>query len=185
MIYRRLSGALILCLLLHALPVSARPARRPARDHLTPEEVELVREAQMLDKRIEVFVKAIDRRFLVLTDPAAATSKQVQKDAEKWGQLPKGTRRDILWDIAKILEEAINNIDDVAARDDKNPLLPKAIRKLAEAAGRFQSQLTPMRARIENGDERDQLEQALENIQSILEAANRLPPPSKKTKGKS
>lgn len=189
MIYnRRLSGALILCLLLHACPALAWAAPLPARDHLTPEEVELVREAQALDKRIEVFIKAVDRRFLVLTGSAAAPSKQVQKEAEKWGPLPKGTRRDLLWDIAKILAEAINNIDDVAARDDKNPLLPKALRALARAAQRFQSQLTPMRANIENGEERDQIEQALENIQSIMDAANRLPAPTtpdKKKKGKS
>jgi acyl-CoA reductase-like NAD-dependent aldehyde dehydrogenase len=187
MIYRRLSVALVLFIFLQALPPSAAALPRPARDHLTPEEVELVREAQMLDKRIEIFIKAVDRRFMVLTDASAAASKQVQKDAEKWGPLPKGTRRDLIWDIAKILEEAINNIDDVAARDDRNPLLPKALRRLSEAAQRFQSQLTPMRAQIGNGEERNQLEQALENIQAIIEAANRLPPPTtdKKSKAKS
>ncbi|HET7113339.1 MAG TPA: hypothetical protein VFI57_06830, partial [Pyrinomonadaceae bacterium] len=36
------------------------------RDHLTPQEVDLVKEAQILDKRIEVFIKAAERRVMVI-----------------------------------------------------------------------------------------------------------------------
>ncbi len=38
------------------------------RDYLTEEEIELVREAQEIDLRVDVLVKAIDRRFLVLNN---------------------------------------------------------------------------------------------------------------------
>ena len=159
------------------------------RDHLTPMEVEQVRAAQILDKRIEVFIKVCERRLLLLTDPQAAMNKQVQKDVEKWGELPKGTRAELFTDLARILDEAITNIDDVAARDMNNRLLGKALRKLSAASTRFISQLTPMRATAKDETEREALEAALENAEAIIVAANKLPPEVKekekdKDKGK-
>jgi hypothetical protein len=151
-----------------------------ARDYLTPQEEERVKEAQILDKRIEVFIKAAERRLLVLTDRSAATSKQVQKDLEKWGELPKGTRVELIMDIANIFDAAVTNIDDVALRDENNRLLPKALRKLAEAATRFQAQLTPMHSQTQDVMERNAIEKVMENVQEILAAANKLPPPEKK-----
>jgi transcriptional regulator of heat shock response len=151
------------------LPLTARISA--ARDYLTPQEEERVKEAQVLDKRIEVFVKAAERRLLVLTDPS---SKQVQKDLEKWGELPKGTRVELIMDIANILDAAIVNIDDVAARDEKNPLLSKALRKLADAATRFQTQFTAMRDQFREAEERRAVEQVMENVQEILGAASKL-----------
>lgn len=155
------------------------------RDHLTALEADQVRAAQILDKRVEVFIKVAERRLLALSDPNAAANKQVQKDAEKWGELPKGTRAELFNDLAKILDEAITNIDDVAARDSNNRLLPKALRRLAAASTRFIGQLTPMRAQAKDETEREALEHALENAQSVIEAASRLPPDVKeKEKGK-
>lgn len=179
--------ALYACLIAGISLISANDVTcaATARDHLTPLEVEQVRLAQILDKRIEVFIKVAERRLLLLTDPNAASNKQVQKDVEKWGELPKGTRAELFTDISKILDEAITNIDDVAARDANNRLLPKALRKLAAASTRFIAQLTPMREQAKGETEREALEGALENAQSIIEAANRLPPEVKeKNKGK-
>ncbi|HEX8097345.1 MAG TPA: hypothetical protein VF507_04890 [Pyrinomonadaceae bacterium] len=161
----------------------ARPLS--ARDHLTPQEADLVREAQSLDKRTAVFIRAAERRLLVLTDPSAAASKQVQKEAEKWGELPKGTRAELLGDIAKILEEASTNIDDVNEHDPKSPLLPKSLRLLAAASARFLAQLTPVREQSKPGPEREALEQAVDMAKAIVEAANRLPPDAPKGKKKS
>jgi hypothetical protein len=152
------------------------------RDHLTEQEADLVRDAQQLDKRTAVFIKAIQRRLLVLTDPNAAASKEVQKDMEKWGELPKGTRAELLEDIAKILDEATTNIDDLSIRDVSNPLIPKSLRLLGEASQRFMAQFTQMRDRTENQDERASLETAVENAQAIIEAAAKLPPPTTKEK---
>src|SRR6266851_3374906 len=93
-----------------------------ARDHLTEQEVELVKDSQILDKRIEVFIKAADRRMLVLGGTGATTdatnAKQSKKDAELWGPLPTGTRAELIGDIARIFDEAITNIDDVSSRDE-------------------------------------------------------------------
>src|SRR3981081_4447390 len=117
-----------------------------SRDHLTPQEVDLVKEAQILDKRIDVFVKAGDRRLLVLSGGAAASEKQLKKDSERWGDLPSGSRAELVGDIAHIFDEAITNIDDVSSRDERNPLIPKALRKLAAAVTRIVDQLATLRA---------------------------------------
>lgn len=153
----------------------------PKREHLTEQEVELVKEAQQLDKRTDVFIRAAERRLQAVNGTAPTTdSKKAQKEMDKWGPLPKGTRAELLYDFAKILDEAINNIDDVAARDAKNPLVPKSLRKLASAVNGFQPQINSLRAQSRNGEELASLEDALENMHQILEAANRLPPPEEK-----
>jgi hypothetical protein len=155
-----------------------------ARDHLTEQEVELVRNAQILDKRIEVFIKAADRRMLVLNGVEATSEKQLKKDAELWGALPTGTRAEIIGDIARIFDEAITNIDDVSSRDEKNPLIPIALRNLAAAVTRIVGQLKPLEEQAKGASEVSSFDQLIENAESIIQAANKLPPPVEK-KGKS
>ena len=77
--------------LLLAFPVAISANVLQSRDHLTPQEIDLVKEAQELDKRTEVFVKAADRRLLVLTGATAGSEKQLEKHSEKWGELPTGS----------------------------------------------------------------------------------------------
>lgn len=154
-----------------------------AREHLTPQEIELVKDAQILDKRIDVFIKAADRRMLAL-GADASNAKQLKKDSESWGELPSGSRAELIGDIARILDEAITNIDDVSLRDENNPLIPKALRKLAAAASRIVEQLKPAEAQAKGDAELSSFDQLTENAESILQAANKLPPPVEK-KGKS
>jgi len=160
--------------------------RSQTRDHLTPREVEVVQEAQILDKRIDVFIRVIDRRILVLAGGATAPSdKQLKKESEKWGELPAGTRGELIGDIAKILSEAITNIDDVSARDEKNPLIPKALRKLAAAATQIVERLKPLQAQAKDDAEAMGFEVLVKHADEIVEAAGGLPPPvEKKPKGK-
>ncbi|MFN2530430.1 MAG: hypothetical protein ABR555_03940 [Pyrinomonadaceae bacterium] len=155
-----------------------------ARDHLTPQEVEVVKEAQILDKRIDVFVKAIDRRLLVINGAELASAKQTKKDAEIWGDLPTGSRAELIADIAGILDEAITNIDDVNSRDERNPLIAKALRKLSAAVTHITAQLAPLKEQRASDAEVAGLEQLNESAQSILEAANKLPPEVEKKKTK-
>lgn len=154
-----------------------------ARDHLTPQEVDLVKDAQILDKRIDLFIKAADRRLLALNATGPANARQVKKDSETWGELPTGTRAELMGDIARIFDEAITNIDDVSSRDENNPLIPKALRKLAAAASRVVEQLKPLAAQGNVASEASTLDQLIENAESILQAANKLPPETVK-KGK-
>jgi len=147
------------------------------RDHLTQQEVDLVKEAQILDKRIDVFIKATERRMMVINGSAAANAKQLKKDSEKgWGELPTGSRAELVSDIAKILDEAITNIDDVSARDEHNPLIAKSLRKLAQATNTIMSQLKPLATEAKSEAEVASFELLNEDAQSIMEAANKLPP---------
>ena len=146
------------------------------RDHLTPQEVDLVKENQVLDKRIEVFIKAAERRVMVINGTAAANAKQLKKDAEKWGELPAGSRFELVGDIANIFDEAITNIDDVVTRDEHNPLVPKATRKLATSVASIMEQLKPLKTEAKNEAEISSLEKVNENAQQILAAATKLPP---------
>ena len=146
------------------------------RDHLTEKEVDLVKEAQILDKRIEVFIKAVERRLIVINNSAATNAKQLKKDSERWGELPTGTRAELVSDIARILDEAITNIDDVSSRDERNPLIPKALRKLAQAVNTFMAQLKPLSTEAKGDAEVASFELLDEGAQSIVQAANKLPP---------
>jgi hypothetical protein len=168
----KIAHSLLLFLCTYA---SAAAINAQSRDHLTPQEVDLVKDAQILDKRIEVFVKAVDRRLLVLKGVDAASAKQLKKDSEKWGDLPTGSRAELVGDIAHILDEAITNIDDVHTRDEKNPLIPKSLRRLAVEVSRIEEQLAPLRPQAKAEAEIASFELLNENAQSILDAANKLP----------
>src|SRR5436190_3234424 len=159
-------------------------AAAQSRDHLTPQEVELIQESQELDKRTEVFIKAIERRLQAMNGTQPVNTKQSQKEAEKWGELPKGSKAELISDIARILEEAITNIDDVSYHDEKSPLLSKSLRKLDTTAEMLVTQLGPISDQSKNPDEVSSVNQALENAQSIIEAAKKLGPPTEDEKSK-
>jgi len=151
-------------------------AQAQSRDHLTQQEVDLVKEAQILDKRIDVFIKAVERRMMVINNSAAANAKQLKKDSERWGELPTGSRAELVSDIARIFDEAITNIDDVSSRDERNPLIAKSLRKLAQAVNSIMAQLKPLSTDAKSDAEIASFELLNEDAQSILEAATRLPP---------
>lgn len=172
-------GLLLLLIILGSVVSHARVP--PKRDHLTQKEADMVRDTQELDKRIAILIKAADRRLFAMTGQAA--TKDSQFDVQTWGEL-KGTRADFLYDLSRILDEAITNIEDVSSRDERNPLIPKTMRKLAEASSRILAGLAPFRDKVEEGAERHSYEDAVENAQAVVEAAGKLPPPVKSDKKK-
>jgi hypothetical protein len=145
-------------------------AQAQRRDHLTEMEIELVRDAQQIDERMKVFVKAIDRRFLVLNNDAAP-SKQITKESERWGELPTGTRLQLLIDIEKLLDEAISKIDDVATRDMNSDFFPNAVHTLADGAVKFLPQLKFHLDKSSNEKEKGSILGAIEYCQQIIEAS--------------
>jgi hypothetical protein len=161
-----LASAALVCAALLSTHAAA-PARQ--REHLTPEEADLVRDNQELDKRTEVFIHAAERRLLAVTDPAEA-AKQQAKEKEKWGVV-KGTRAELLYDISKILDEAVTNVDDAAEHNPGSPLLRKSLYKLSESAARIAPQLAKLREGTKDEAEADQLDRAIETAQEILDAA--------------
>src|SRR4030095_2275296 len=104
--------AFILMAIALAVPSVARQ-KTAQRDHLTENEADLVRENQEIEKRIEVFIKAGDRRILVLTNPSATQKK---KEEEVWGPLPTGSRTELLQDFKNILAEAMEKLDSAHQR---------------------------------------------------------------------
>jgi hypothetical protein len=156
-------------LLFTALLVTPAAASAQQREHLTPEEIELVRDNQELDKRTDIFIRAAERRLLSVTNPEEA-ARQSAKDKEKWGEV-KGTRAQLFYDISKIFDEAVTNVDDAAQHNPDSPLLRKSLYKLSEAAGRVAPQLTRLRERAREEAEADQLDRAIQTAQEILEAA--------------
>jgi len=176
----RVSAHRLLVLVLLALAglvTSGVSVSAQRRDHLTDQETDLVRFHQELDKRIDVFIKAIDRRFAIINGTAQASTKKSVPDEPEWGDVPKGTRAELLNDIAAILDEAITNIDDVSLRDEKNPLIPRSLRKLTAAANGYLSQLTTLKNQVKNPDEMAAIERVFDNANQIIEVGNRLPAP--------
>jgi hypothetical protein len=180
MSYRLRPAAVALLALACLAPHAA--TQTPKRDHLTAQEIEVVRDAQDLDTRTGVFIKAVERRLRIIFNQPAPDSKPEKQIAEILGALPTGSHADLFYDIAHILDEAIENIDDTAQHNPKSPLLAKSVRKLSDASERFAAQLAPLRETVADKAEREQLEQALDNLQQIISAAKKLP--AEETKGK-
>lgn len=156
------------------------------RDHLTDPESELVRFHQELDKRIDVFIKAVDRRFAIINKTPQPSTKKLTKDEPDWGDLPQGTRAQLLFDIAALLDEAITNIDDVSRRDEKNPLISRSLRKLTSAANGYVANLNTLRSQTKDDDEMAAIDRALNDAAQIIEVGGKLPdpPPDEKKKKK-
>jgi len=161
--------------LLLVLPLLLSPTTNAQqRDHLTPQEVDLVKEAQVLDKRIDVFIKAADRRFAIINGATPAPIKKSEKEEPDWGDVPKGTRAQLLGDVAGILDEAINNIDNAATRDSKNPLISRALRKLNNAANGYVQQLNSLKTKTTDADEIAAIERINDEAKEIIEASGHL-----------
>lgn len=139
------------------------------RDYLTEQEADLVREAQTLDLRTEVLIKAINRRFLILNGRQAEL-----KDIEKWGE-PKGTKADLLFDVSKILLSAIDNIEYVAEKDASNKLFPKSVHNLAEASRKFLPQLETFKSQFREKMEQAAILNSIESCSQIIEASGKVP----------
>jgi hypothetical protein len=165
------------------------------RDFLTPEEVELVRENQVIDQRISVLVQAIDRRFQVLNLDVSAPKVKTKGE---WGNLPEGTRAELMLDIRRILQKAVDDIDSLAERPEsaimpdpdakkKNDssfatLFPRAVRSLAAAAERYSPVLRKELDTSANNDEKGSIMVALDLCQEIIASVIKLPAePPKKT----
>lgn len=154
---------------------SAGVTTNAQRDHLTDSESELIRYYQELDKRIEVLIKAADRRFAVINGTKPASSKKLFKDEPDWGEPPKGTRAELLGDVAGILDEAITNIDDVSRRDAKNPMLSRSLRKLTAAANSYLNQIAALKNQSTDPDDLAAMARVADNANEIIQASSKLP----------
>jgi elongation factor P hydroxylase len=167
--------------------LAATHAYAQKRDNLTDAETDLIRFHQEIDKRIDVFIKAADRRFAIINGTVQPSTKKLMKDEPDWGDLPTGTHAALLSDIAGILDEAITNIDDVSRRDERSPLVPRALRKLTSAANGYLNQIAALRSKTNDADEIAAMERVADNANQIIEAGSKLgpaPPPEDDKKKK-
>ncbi len=169
--------------------VAAPDANGQRRDFMTDAEIELVRDAQDIDLRIDVLTKMIDRRFSALGINAGGWTPPA-KETEKWGETPTGTRPELFRDIRRLLQKAVDDIDDVAEHDKNTltqnkttgKLFPKAVRSLSGAASRFANVLKPLLNSSRDELERGSIIESIDLCEQIIEAAARLPAELKKAK---
>ncbi len=165
--------------------------RAQTRDYFTDEEVELVRDAQDIDVRIMVLTHAIDRRLGVLKI-GIGTSDKPQKESEKWGPLPQGSRLELFGDIRRILQKAIDDIDDTSVhrgtkmeresedtakskKDKQKAELPfaHAIHLLAAAAQKYRPLFANEASNSKDPREIGSLQASIEFCDQIIEAASK------------
>ena len=170
--WNTLFPVLVLLFIAYCLPLAANAQKL---DNVTDDEDTMIREATEIDDRMNVYVHIVDRRFLVLTDANAAQSKQAQKDLEKYGKLRIGTPLKLQSDIARTLAEAVGKIDDVAERDQKNPLFPKAVKILTKACQRWQPQLKTSFDQAADDGEKAAISNSMDQCNDVIEASAKLP----------
>lgn len=162
----------LFCLAILAAYVAPTSANAQRRDYMTEAESELVRDAQEIDARIGILTKMIDRRFALLNNEPIKT----EKNSEKWGEPPAGTRLELLSDISKLLQKAVDDIDDVAAHNRMDSkLFPKAMKNLADAAQRYLPKLKSVYDQNPEPKEKGLLIGATELCDSIIEASAKVP----------
>lgn len=157
------------------------PAASQRRDYMNEEEIELVRDNQDIDLRIDVLVKMIDRRFTLLGIDVGGW-KEREKDSEKWGAPPQGTRLELAADIRHLLVKAVDDLDVIAQRNSEalkqnkteGKLFPKAVRSLETAARRYARPLADAADASATEYERGQFLNTLDLCEQIIEAAGRL-----------
>lgn len=161
-------------------------AKAQDRDYMTEAEIELVRDSQWIDLRINVLVKMIDRRFSALGIDVSGW-KQSEKDSKLWGEMPTGTRSELLWDVRHLLQKAIDDIDDTYAHPEVDKSLepakkgdrkfkerfPVAIKELGKAAQRYLPALKTELASAKGEKEFASISASIEFCEQIIEASER------------
>ncbi len=172
--------------------LTAPSASAQRRDYMTDQEVEVIRDAQDLDVRIGVLIKMIDRRFNALGIEVGGW-KGGGKNAGDWGPEPTGERRELFDDIRKLLQKAVDDINNAAefpnsapVRDMSNPddkraakddphRFGKAVHLLAQAAGRYQTPLKNALPTIKDEKDKGAVYDALDSCNEIIASANKTP----------
>jgi hypothetical protein len=171
-ISRLVRRGIYLALAAGVFPFALCFAQSQKRDHLSDQEADLLRNFQEIDKRMEIFAKAADRRLLVLTDPGATQKK---KDEEIWGPLPTGAKLELLQDYKRILEEAEEKLDDWynrgAGGGGKDNSLQKALSKFKEAVTKQIPQLRALAPRLTDKREQRALAEAIEEAETVTKAS--------------
>jgi len=177
-----------LCAVIQLAPAGTVVAQAP-RDYMTDDEIELVRDAQDIDQRIDVLTKMIDRRFAVLKIDVGGAAVP-SKETSKWGPAPTGTQTELLDDIKRLIEKGIDDIDNTAmhpidyaadkSRSEKQKAkdaqrFPSAVRNLAAAAKRYEPPLKILSDRTTDEKQKGLILAALDFCDEIIAASTKVP----------
>lgn len=152
------------------------------RDYLTPAEVEIVRENQDIDLRIDVLSRMVDRRFALLGIEAGGDRPSKNGEID-WGAEPAGTRLELFSDIKQLLEKAIDDIDSIPGRLPEKlkatrkgeSQFNKAVRSLAVSAARWLPHLRKANTASANDEILYGVTAAsVEFCEQIIEASNKI-----------
>lgn len=177
---------ILIPLLAMQLSLTAAAANAQNRDYMTDAEIELVRDSQWTDLRINVLVRMIDRRFAAL-GIAVGGWKESEKDSKIWGKPPTGSRPELFWDIRHLLQKAIDDIDDTYEHPNVDKSMdptkkgekklsdrfPAAVKDLGKAARRY---LPALKAELESSkDEKEvgSISASIEFCEQIIEASEK------------
>ena len=155
-------------------------AHAQRRDYMTEAEIEIVRNNQEVDLRIAALTRMIDRRFALLG--ISAGGNKPKKSSDVWGEEPAGTRTEFFTDIKQLLEKAIDDIDNLAARmpekakEEKKGvnLFNKAVRDLAASANRWLPHLRKEHETAQDDKTRGATAAAIEFCEQIIDATSKL-----------
>jgi ABC-type molybdate transport system substrate-binding protein len=155
-------------------------ANAQRRDYMTEAEIEIVRNNQEVDLRIAALTRMIDRRFALLG--ITTSGYKPKKSADDWGTDPTGSRTDFFTDIKQLLEKAIDDIDNLAARmpektkEEKKGVnvFNKAVRDLAASANRWLPHLKKEYESAKDDKTRGATAAAVEFCEQIIEATAKL-----------
>jgi hypothetical protein len=150
------------------------------RDYMTEAEIEIVRNNQEVDLRIAALTRMIDRRFALLG--IETNGPKLKKSNDDWGEEPKGSRTEFLTDIKQLLEKAIDDIDNLAARmpektkEEKKGInvFNKTVRELAASANRWLPHLKKEHDTAQDDKTRGATTAAIEFCEQIIEATSKL-----------
>jgi len=177
-----------LCAVIQLAPAGTVVAQAP-RDYMTDDEIELVRDAQDIDQRIDVLTKMIDRRFAVLKIDVGGAAVP-SKETSKWGPAPTGTQTELLDDIKRLIEKGIDDIDNTAmhpidyaadkSRSEKQKAkdaqrFPSAVRNIAAAAKRYEPPLKILSDRTTDEKQKGLILAALDFCDEIIAASTKVP----------
>jgi hypothetical protein len=173
-------------LLLLAVPLSSFAAQ----DYLTEDELDLVRDAQEIDRRVPVYMRLAEKRLIVLglMEKTAKELEQERKNIEKWEKekaeaekakrrppkepvteyiyLEDFTRPELLRGYVQAINEIMSNLDDAYTRR-------LDIRQSLEKLEEFARTTLPLVEKFEgrNQAERIAAEEAVEKANEALTGA--------------
>ncbi|MFV0387450.1 MAG: hypothetical protein ACK5NT_01750 [Pyrinomonadaceae bacterium] len=148
-----------------------------AADYLTKGEIELIQFYQEVDARMEIYTTAIDRRLLVIDGTenlSEKARKRLEKQNEKYGELPEGDASKMVSDIENILDEAINKIDDAADRGTDTKEFKRAVHLLADYSKGLLLKLSQLENEAKFERDRSVISTAEDFCNQIIEAAKKI-----------